>query len=621
MSPDEQYPASAKFAASRDGPGKIGPRLNATFTAALVLFVVSVALATRAGRDDSRPAASGAFSNEFIEMLAPITGAAGVLALLACYFEVRRYVKQTIRADSHAQAAIRVAAETDEFKNAFLANVSHEIRTPLAAMLGYADMLHSGSTTAAAERDQWLCTIRRSGDHLLTIVNDILDLSKIEAGRMTTEPISCSVQEVIAEVASLFRPVAVERGLYFEVKYLDAIPERVRTDPTRLRQALMNVIGNAVKFTERGGVRLLVDLAREADAAPLLRVRVVDTGIGMAPEVAARLFQPFVQGDVATTRRFGGTGLGLTISRQFVEMLGGAISVESEVGRGSTFTLTVATGDLEGVAMLTGVEESSREISPPASVVPPRLDGARVLVAEDGPDNQQIIGFHLRQAGAEVTLAENGKVAVQLAIEAADADRPFDLIVMDMQMPVMDGYVATTKLRDRPYTGPIIALTANAMTQDRQKCLTAGCNAFVTKPIQWELFWETIRRFVIDAGGAAARARALARVSADDSAAAWAAEAFPPAARAELARLNAQFAAALPGRVTEVREAFQREDRVKLRSLAHSLSGAAAMFGYPEASQIARELDLYYDADPIRIADLIKELDASVFRSLIPRAA
>lgn len=554
---------------------------------------------------------------DIVERLTPMIGVIGLLALLGCHFDVRRYVRQTRDAEARADAARQVAQDAGEFKNAFLANVSHEIRSPLAAILGYADMLCSEEVWGGNDRDECLAAIRRSGEHLLTIVNDILDLSKIEAGRMSTELIPCGIVEILSEIASIFRRVAADRGLFFEVKYIDAIPERIRTDPTRIRQVLMNLVGNAVKFTERGGVRLLVDFVNAPPAPPMLRVRVIDTGIGMEGEVIDKLFRPFTQGDISMTRRFGGTGLGLTISRQFAELLGGTIGVESEAGRGSTFTLTVATGDLDGIRMISGVQEATLGAQRSAEVSMPRLDGIRVLVAEDGPDNQQIIGFHLRQAGAAVTLAENGKVAVQLAVEAAARDRAFHLILMDMQMPLMDGYAATIALRNLRYTGPIIALTANAMAHDRQKCLTAGCSGFITKPIQWTAFWAPIRRLVTETGEAVARAGAFRLATDDDS---TDVQELSAAAREELAQINAAFVAALPGRVSEIRMAFHRNDRIQMRFLAHALSGAAATFGFPEVSKLARQIDLNYnDEDVSRVADAIKLLDASVFRGLTAR--
>jgi signal transduction histidine kinase/DNA-binding NarL/FixJ family response regulator len=516
------------------------------------------------------------------------------------------------RANAEAQDSKKLADEANKFKSAFLANVSHEIRTPLAAIIGYADILRSDNPSTPEERDEHLLTIRRSGEQVLKIVNDILDLSKIEAGRMTTENIPCCVVEVLADIASLFRRIAADRGLFFEVKYPTPIPEQIRTDPNRLRQVLMNLVGNAVKFTEQGGVRVVVDLVRENGIPPMLRIQVIDTGIGVSRDVIDTLFQPFIQADVSTTRRFGGTGLGLTISRHFAQLLGGEITLDSEVGKGSTFTLTIATGELQGVRMLAGVEEAACKNQRTVGADAVRLDGVSVLVAEDGLDNQQIILFHLRQAGAEVTLAGNGKIAVQLATDRANANHPFDLILMDMQMPVMDGYTATTTLRDGHYIGPIVALTANAMAHDREKCLTAGCNAFITKPIQWPLFWGTVCRFV---------SKASAVVAADVAKSVPATKQFSAAALDELSQLTAKFAAALPGRVKEIRTAFRQHDRHQMKLLAHSLAGAASSYGFPDAGQLAGQLDLNYETDDKRIADMLQALDAAVFRSLSQHAA
>jgi signal transduction histidine kinase/DNA-binding response OmpR family regulator len=564
-------------------------------------------------------------SAKLIDQLIPMIGLTGLFVLVGCQIALSRYFSQARRAQAATLAATQMADKANKFKSAFLANVSHEIRTPLAAILGYTDMLRGDKPSSPEDRDDYLRTIQRNGEQMLTIVNDILDLSKIEAGRMTVERIPCGIVEVIADVASLFRRVAADRGLFFEVKYIDPIPAQIRTDPTRLRQVLMNLVGNAVKFTEHGGVRLVVDVIFDGAVSRLLRVRVVDTGIGVSTEAAATLFHPFIQADISTTRRFGGTGLGLTISRHFAELLGGTINVESEIGRGSTFTLTVATGDLAGIEMLTGVTEVSRDSHGSAVMASPRLNGLRVLVAEDGLDNRQIILFYLRQAGAEVMVAENGKAAVQLATEMAKANRPFDLILMDMQMPVMDGYTATTTLRNSRYTGPIVALTANAMAHDREKCLTAGCNGFITKPILWPEFWTTIRRFLTNPSATTAAVRSgaaqLVTVPTPTLIMDPGAKELPGAAIDKLAQLMAKLAAALPERVTDIRLAFEQQDRPKMKLLAHALSGAAASYGFPETGELAHQLDLNYDVENSRVLDMLKALDLSILRRPIPTAA
>ena len=396
--------------------------------------------------------------------------------------------EQTAKANSlAAQAEMANAAKSE-----FLANMSHEIRTPMTAILGFAENLLD-SEQSETEKLNAVHTIRRNGGHLINIINDILDLSKIEAGRMVVEHIRCEPCRIVADVASLMRVKADAKGLLFNTEYVGAIPETIRSDPTRVRQILINLIGNAVKFTEVGGVRLLIRFIENHDTGPCLQFDVVDTGRGMTARQAASLFQPFTQADTSTTRKYGGTGLGLAISKRFAMLLGGDVAlVETEEGVGTTARARVATGPLEGVRMLADpmvatLVADSLHSPPPAKA--PSLKGCRILLAEDGPDNQRLISLVLKKAGADVTAAENGKLAVDAALVATGQEleakpvSPFDVILMDMQMPVMDGYEAVSHLRQKGYIGTIIALTAHAMAGDRQRCINAGCDDYASKPI------------------------------------------------------------------------------------------------------------------------------------------
>ena len=388
-------------------------------------------------------------------------------------------------------ATARAAAEqASAAKSEFLANMSHEIRTPMTAVLGYADVLYEEGNLQQAppQRLEAIVTIKRNVTHLLGIINDILDLSKIEAHKLAVERIACAPGELLQDVRSLVAVPAEAKGLALEIEYATPIPATFHSDPTRIRQILVNLAGNAIKFTEIGRVRIRASFVPEP--APRIRFSVQDTGIGMSQEQLSRLFRPFTQADSSTTRIYGGTGLGLTICKRLAELLGGTIEVSSQPGVGSEFALLLPTGSLEGVAMLErmpSVESKSRE---PAAL--PRLS-AHVLLAEDGPDNQRLISYFLRAAGAQVTLAENGRIAVELAFGAWQDGAPFDVILMDMQMPELDGYAATRELRRRGYQGPIIALTAHAMSTDRDLCRTAGCDEFETKPINRESLFAKIR--------------------------------------------------------------------------------------------------------------------------------
>jgi PAS domain S-box-containing protein len=403
-----------------------------------------------------------------------------------------------ITADKQAAQALRESKEAAEAanrtKSEFLANMSHEIRTPMTAVLGYADLLLEQAADPASR--EAIQTIRRNGDHLLGIINDILDLSKIEAGRTAIHAASCSTPSIIAEVVSLMRVSAEAKRIPLNVEYGTPIPETILSDPDRLRQILINLVGNAVKFTEAGEVRIVVRLHNPQTREPSLQFQVVDTGIGMTPQDADRLFQPFSQVYGAADRKHGGTGLGLAISRRLARLLGGDIAVQSVLGKGSTFTLTVPTGSLENVPRV-GAGSQARAAAQPATAEAAeamvRLD-CRILLAEDGPDNQRLISLLLSKAGAEVVIADNGRSALEQALAAQSSPRPFDIVLMDMQMPVMDGYEATTRLRAADYTRPIIALTAHAMAEDRQKCLDAGCDDYLTKPIDRAALFRTVAR-------------------------------------------------------------------------------------------------------------------------------
>jgi PAS domain S-box-containing protein len=420
---------------------------------------------------------------------------AGALSLALDITESKRAEEELHQAKESAEAANRAKSE-------FLANMSHEIRTPMTAILGFADVLleEGNLDSTPPERIEVAQTIKNNGQYLLGIINDILDLSKIEAGKMAVERIACSPCRIVAELASLMRVRADAKGLSLHIAYAGTVPETVQTDPTRLRQVLVNVVANAIKFTKAGEVRLITSLEEE-NGRPLLQFDVVDTGIGMSREQAARLFQPFTQADTSTTRNFGGTGLGLVISQRLAGLLGGdVVLVDARPGCGTHFRVRVATGPLDGVKMIDDPMSATTTIGPDggagndADKVP--LHDCAILVAEDAPANQHLIGRLLKKAGADVTVVENGKLAVGVALSASDAGRPFQVILMDIQMPVMDGYEATALLRRSGYTGTIIALTAHAMPSDREKCIAAGCDDYATKPIQQRELLDKIRAYL-----------------------------------------------------------------------------------------------------------------------------
>ncbi len=401
---------------------------------------------------------------------------------------VKRAMDTITAMNGKLEEAKVTADEASRSKSEFLANMSHEIRTPMTAILGFSDVLLGN--VEKQENIDAIQTVKRNGEYLLELINDILDLSKIESEKLVVESMKTSVVSVVSDVASLMRVRATVQGLDLVINFETPIPETIDTDPTRLRQILINLVGNAIKFTEHGLVSLNCRMVKEQER-DLLQIDVVDTGIGMSAKAICKLFKPFTQADNSTTRRFGGTGLGLAISKRLAELLGGTISVASDPGEGSTFSVTFEVGNLEGTPMLFSPTEAAMNQRKISSRINARL-ACRILLAEDGPDNQRLLTFLLSKSGAEVVVADNGRIAIELALTAVTEGNPFDLILMDMQMPVMDGYTATRKLRNTGYESPIVALTAHAMKGDRDKCLAAGCNDYATKPVDYQVLINTI---------------------------------------------------------------------------------------------------------------------------------
>lgn len=387
------------------------------------------------------------------------------------------------------------AEKASHIKTAFLANMSHEIRTPMTAILGFAEIIRQRNQDPETLRH--IETIKKNGDYLLELINDILDVSKIEADKLEVETIQCSLTELVEDVKTLMEIRAIDKNLELVVKVDGRVPNWIESDPVRLRQILINLLSNAIKFTREGSIQLVlraVDL--DADE-PGLQFDVIDTGIGMTDAQLSRLFQPFVQADSSTTRKYGGTGLGLTICKRLTHILGGEISVSSKYGTGTTFSVTVKTGKPETeeyVDQSVFIRRFQQQTK--CDDISEMESRYRILLAEDGPDNQKLIRYFLQKAGHEVVLAENGLEAVNLAQEAMQKQEAFDLILMDMQMPELDGYAATRQLRATGYHFPIIALTAHSMSGAREECLAAGCDSFATKPIQPKQLFAVIHECI-----------------------------------------------------------------------------------------------------------------------------
>jgi signal transduction histidine kinase/ActR/RegA family two-component response regulator len=392
-------------------------------------------------------------------------------------YAVRNFLAERELISEKIREALAAASAANVAKSQFLANMSHEIRTPMTAVLGYADLL------AEREFDQeklaFLQVIKRNGSFLLEIINDILDLSKIESGKLEIRWERFSPQSVVQDVLSLMNVRAEEKGIELILEFDGAIPEIIQSDPGRLKQILINLVGNAIKFSEEGEVRLKVSYRN--GSAPRLGFHVTDTGIGMTEDQVRRLFRPFSQGDASVTRSFGGTGLGLAISQRLAQMLGGEIVVASRPGRGSEFSFDVPAGDVGNLRLVAPHVPPYANSS--AKETPDRRLDCRVLVVDDRRDVRLLTRHILQRAGAAVEFAEDGIEALECVRSSLLESRPYDVVLLDMQMPRLDGYQTAALLRTMGFRSPIVALTADAMQGDMDRCLANGCNAYLSKPI------------------------------------------------------------------------------------------------------------------------------------------
>ena len=498
----------------------------------------------------------------------------GVILIIGALFIVRKVSKyvagknqELLEKNQQLAEASNAAFSANETKSAFLATMSHEIRTPLTAIIGFAETSLESDQTIQ-DRICATKTIMRSGKHLLQIINDILDLSKIEANKLETEDLELSPFELLADVESIIKPRAESKGLIFKIQYKFPIPKIIISDPLRLKQIIINLASNAVKFTNSGHVIIDVQFDKEQKN---ITFNVIDSGIGITNEQMTTIFDAFTQADSSTTRKYGGTGLGLSLSKELAKQLSGDICVKSLINTGSQFELRVSAGnkvDFDYVRTAIDIPDTNRQEELATNT--DKFIG-KVLLAEDNRDNQRLLTHIIKKLGVSVDVADNGKNALTMAVEY-----DYDLIFMDMHMPVLCGLDAVKQLRERDYQKPIAALTANAMQKDKDECLNAGCDDFLTKPIDRKELYRVVSKYLEkDVSIEKSEPKIISEII----------ESEP-----ELVDLVAKFCDGLPGHYELIKQFEQESNWSELKHIIHQLKGTGGGMGFPIISKIAGKI-------------------------------
>ncbi|UYI50041.1 ATP-binding protein [Vibrio natriegens] len=512
------------------------------------------------------------------------------------------------------------AEEANRSKSEFLANMSHEIRTPMNAILGFAEILKRGYGKDHSTSLKYLNTISSSGKHLLDLINDILDLSKIEAGRIEIECISCPVHHIVQEVVQIMHIKAKEKGIYLSYQPAGPLPEYVFTDPGKLRQIITNLIGNAIKFTDNGGITVVTKLD-EAPVDSTLTIEVIDTGIGMSVEQTETIFNPFKQADSSISRRYGGTGLGLTISQHFAQSLGGNVSVRSKQGFGSTFSVKINIGSTKNTRKLTAEELiSSQNLHTENEVESWWFPDAHILVVDDGIENLELLDIVLSELGLNVTSANNAQKALDMMFK-----QKFDLVLMDIQMPVMDGYTAVRLMREKGYQQPILALTAHAMKGTDKTCLDAGFSGYMTKPIDIDVL---IQRLAHELGGkkmphqsASQTSKQLSTIDTEsiDVQLETKITSDLPICNTKFRIIVEKFIIRFEQQLQKLEQAMHDNNYQDIAKLSHWLKGSAGSVGFHQFTDLAKQLEIaaqHANQEQVevlfnQISELYKRIDIS----------